>query len=102
MSNRLALLVTALLWLSVTMGIAQVPKGSYGPVALVGATAYTVTQDTIENCTVVLRDGKIEAIGANVSVPGDARVIDCKGRRVYPGFIDGGTRLGLSESGSDP
>ncbi|MDV3310691.1 MAG: amidohydrolase family protein [Cyclobacteriaceae bacterium] len=102
MSNRLALLVTALLWLSATMGVAQVPKGSYGPVALVGATAYTVTQDTIENCTVVLRDGKIEAIGANVSVPGDARVIDCKGRRVYPGFIDGGTRLGLSEIGSDP
>jgi imidazolonepropionase-like amidohydrolase len=102
MNSRLALLVVTLLLLSVLTGVGQVPKGTYGPVALVGATAYTITQGTIENCTVILRDGKIEAIGANIPVPGDARVIDCKGLRVYPGFIDGGTRLGLSEIGSDP
>lgn len=102
MNNRPVLLVIVLLLLSAITGVAQVPKGSYGPVALVGGTAYTITEGTIENCTIILRDGKIEAIGANLSVPGDVRVIDCKGLRVYPGLIDGGTRLGLSEIGSDP
>ncbi len=102
MNNRFVLLLNILLLFSVTTGVAQVPKGSYGPVALVGATAYTITQGTIENCTIILRDGKIEAIGANLPVPTDVSVIDCHGLRVYPGFIDGGTRLGLSEIGSDP
>jgi imidazolonepropionase-like amidohydrolase len=100
--NRFVLLVNAFLLLFVIPGEAQVPKGSYGPVALVGATAHTITDGIIENCTIILRDGKIEAIGSNVSAPADVRVIDCKGLHVYPGFIDGGTRLGLTEIGSEP
>src|SRR5690606_12363795 len=100
--NRFVLLVNAFLLLFVIPGEAQVPKGSYGPVALVGATAHTITDRIIENCTIILRNGKIEAIGSNMSAPADVRVIDCKGLHVYPGFIDGGTRLGLTEIGSEP
>ncbi|MFO7256235.1 MAG: amidohydrolase family protein [Bacteroidota bacterium] len=100
--KRFVLLVNAFLLLFAIAGEAQVPKGSYDPVALVGATAHTITDGPIENCTLILRDGKIEAIGSNIQVPADVRVIDCKGLHVYPGFIDSGTRLGLTEIGSEP
>ena len=57
-------------------------------VALRGGTVLTVTKGTIPNGTVVLRDGKIAAVGANVTVPGDAEVIDTSGKFVSPGLID--------------
>lgn len=72
----------------------------YGAFALTKATIVTVTNGTIENGTIVINDGKITALGANVSVPSGAKTIDCSGHFVYPGLIDGGTRLGLSEVGS--
>ena len=39
--------------------------------------------------------GIIEAVGANVTPPGDARVVDLTGRTVYPGFIDLTSSMGL-------
>lgn len=81
---------------------AQSPKGTYGTFALTNATIETVTKGRIENGTVVISNGKITAVGASVSVPQGAEVIDCKGQWIYPGMIDSGTRLGLSEVGSDP
>ncbi len=73
-----------------------------GTFALTNARIETITNGTIENGTVVLRDGTIEAVGANVVAPADAEVIDCAGLTIYPGMIDGGTRLGLQEIGSLP
>ncbi|HTF21325.1 MAG TPA: amidohydrolase family protein, partial [Chryseolinea sp.] len=52
--------------------------------------------------TVVIADGKITAVGTNVTPPAGATVIDCSGKWIYPGMIDGGTTLGLSEVDSDP
>jgi imidazolonepropionase-like amidohydrolase len=57
-------------------------------VALRGATILTVTRGTIPNGTIVLRDGKIAAVGANVDVPPGADVVDVTGRFVSPGIID--------------
>ena len=57
-------------------------------VALRGGTVLTVTRGTIPNGTVVLRDGKIAAVGANVAVPAGAEVIDTTGQFVSPGLID--------------
>ena len=51
-------------------------------------TILTVTKGTIENGTIVLRDGKIAAVGANVAVPAGADVIDGTGKFVSPGIID--------------
>lgn len=68
--------------------------------ALTNAKIYTVTNGIIENGTVIINNGIIEAVGANVSIPGDAQVIDYSGQEIYPGMIDSGTRLGLSEIGS--
>ncbi len=53
-----------------------------------GGTILTVSNGTIENGSVVIRDGKIAAVGRNLSVPEGARVIDVKGRYVLPGIID--------------
>jgi imidazolonepropionase-like amidohydrolase len=71
-----------------------------GVFALTNARIETVTNGVVERGTVVLRDGVIEAVGEDVTVPGDAEVIDASGLTVYPGFIDGGTRMGLQEVGS--
>jgi imidazolonepropionase-like amidohydrolase len=57
-------------------------------VALRGGTVFTVTKGTIPNGTVVLRDGKIAAVGANIPVPSGATVIDTTGQFVTPGLID--------------
>ena len=51
----------------------------------------------IENGTVVIRDGKIEAVGTNVNVLAGAQSIDARGLSVYPGMIDAGTNMGLVE-----
>src|SRR5690349_21446875 len=82
-------------------GQAQNPKAKFGTFALTNATVETVTKGTIKNATVVISNGKITAVGENVSVPQGAETLDCKGLFIYPGMIDGGTNLGLSEIGSD-
>ncbi len=68
-----------------------------GTIAIRNARIVTVSGPDIENGTVVIRDGKIEAVGAAVNVPAGAQTIDGQGLSVYPGMIDAGTNLGLVE-----
>src|SRR5919106_747600 len=70
------------------------PRGTF---AIRNARIVTVSGADIENGTVVIRDGKIEAVGANVTVPAGAQTIDGNGLSVYPGMIDAGTNMGLVE-----
>lgn len=63
--------------------------------AIRGGTVVTVTGEAIPNGVVVIRDGLIAAVGADIPVPGDARVIDATGMTVYPGLIDAYTNYGL-------
>lgn len=76
-----------------------VGKAEKGTFALTNATIETVTKGTVQG-TVLIQDGKIAAIGPNVTVPAGAQTIDCTGKFIYPGMIDGGTNLGLSEVSS--
>jgi imidazolonepropionase-like amidohydrolase len=58
-------------------------------VAIRGGTIFTITRGTIQNGTVVLRDGKIAAIGGpGTDIPSGADLVDAKGRFVTPGIID--------------
>jgi imidazolonepropionase-like amidohydrolase len=66
-------------------------------IAIRNARIVTVSGPDIERGTVVIRDGKIEAVGANVTVPAGAQSIDGSGLSVYPGMIDAGTNMGLVE-----
>lgn len=79
------------------MSAQQVEKSTYGAFALTNASVETVTKGRLENATVIIRNGIIEAVGAGVAIPQDAQVIDCKDLTIYPGMVDGGTRLGLQE-----
>jgi len=52
------------------------------------ATILTVTQGTIENGSILIRNGKIAEVGTDISVPRGAKVIDATGKYVMPGIID--------------
>jgi imidazolonepropionase-like amidohydrolase len=65
------------------------------PFAITNATIMTAAGPTIQRGTIVIRDGKIAAIGASVAVPPDAEVIDAKGHYVTPGIIDDHSHLGV-------
>lgn len=70
-------------------------------IAIVGATVHTMTADApLENATVVMRDGRIVAVGTGVEVPAEARRIDGHGRIVTPAFFSSATQLGLTEVSS--
>jgi len=66
--------------------------------ALVDARVVTRPGVVLPRATVVIRDGIVEAVGA-VSVPGDARVWDMRGRTIYPGLIEPYRLLDPSEDG---
>lgn len=70
-------------------------------VAITGARVVTLgPAGTIEDGTVVIQDGRIQAVGANVAVPSGARRIDGAGKVVTPGLMDSLDRLGLVEVGA--
>lgn len=66
-------------------------------IAITGGTVYPVSGPKIENATVLIRDGRIAAVGAGVAVPAGATRIDASGKWVTPGFIDGAGQMGLRE-----
>jgi len=79
---------------------ADEPDAPPGTFVLVNCRVVTITNGTIDSGTVLIRDGRIAAVGADVGVPGDAQRVDCQGDSVYPGLIDAGTHLGLAEVGA--
>ncbi len=70
------------------------------PVAIVHARIFTVTNGIIEDGTLVFDRGIITAVGRDVAVPENARVIDAAGAHLYPGLIAGRTSVGLVEIGA--
>lgn len=68
--------------------------------AITHAKIFTLAGPPIEDGTLVIRDGKIAAVGSSVEVPAGAQVIDAKGLQVYPGLFDAVTQIGLSEIGA--
>ena len=69
-------------------------------VAITGGTVYPVSGPKIANGTVLIRDGKIVAVGANVSVPAGAERVDATGKWVTPGLVNAATQLGVVEVGA--
>jgi imidazolonepropionase-like amidohydrolase len=76
-----------------------VGKASKGAFLLKNATIETITKGTVQG-DLLIEDGKITGIGGAVTAPKSAKVIDCAGKTIYPGFIDMGTTLGLVEINS--
>jgi imidazolonepropionase-like amidohydrolase len=82
-------------------GTTPLAQGAPAPAAwaITNATIHPVTSATIERGTIVIRNGKIDAIGAGVQVPAGAPTVDAAGAHVYPGFINARTTLGIGEPG---
>jgi imidazolonepropionase-like amidohydrolase len=78
-------------------GSQQNNNGRAGTFAITSARIVTVSGATIENGTVVIQNGKIAAVGANVSIPAGAERINGTGLSVFPGMIDAGTYMGMVE-----
>lgn len=85
------------------MAVAQIDgefiKPRTGTFLLKNATVVTVTNGTLENTSVLIKDGMIAGVGTNLSEAG-AEVVDLTGMFIYPGMIDGGTSLGAVEVSS--
>jgi imidazolonepropionase-like amidohydrolase len=74
----------------------QVQKAVNGTFLLKNATVHTITKGILIG-DVLIKDGIIADIGQNLTLPTGANNIDCKGKHIYPGMIDAGSRLGLVE-----
>ncbi|WPP52392.1 amidohydrolase family protein [Catalinimonas niigatensis] len=61
------------------------------------ATIISDYQTTLENASLLIRDGFVEEVGTNINAPQGARVIDLKGKHVYPGLLDLYSSYGLSK-----
>lgn len=66
-------------------------------IAITGGAVYPVSGPKIDNATVLIRDGRIAAVGTNVAIPAGATRIDATGKWVTPGLIDGAGNMGLRE-----
>ena len=98
--TEMRIIITSLALLLVgLLSAQQVEKPTKGDVLLDNATLVTVTNGTITG-DLLIRDGKIADIGNSITPDAKTTVIDCQGKFVYPGFIDGNTHLGLGEIGA--
>ena len=97
--GRSRFLATLGLTLLASVAHGQAQTGTY---VIRGGTVVPVVGARIPNGIVLISGGKIQAVGAQVAAPPGATVIDATGLFVYPGMIDSGTELGLTEIGSVP
>jgi imidazolonepropionase-like amidohydrolase len=82
-------------WLLALAAAAAAPAAHAQTVAIVGGTVHPVSGPPIEHGTILLRDGRIVAVGTDIAVPAEAIRIDATGRWVTPGLIQTASTLGL-------
>ena len=100
---RLVVAISALCLASIFLfPITRAQRSAIDTYAITNARIVTVSGAPIDRGTVVVRNGLIAAVGANVSAPPDARIIDGAGLTVYPGLIDSYTNLALPEASPSP
>ena len=89
-------LVFVLVLISVTstvLGQATFPENGvidprHGSYAFTNATIVKDVATTLNNATMIVKNGKIIAVGTSVKIPAGAIEVDCKGKFIYPSFID--------------
>jgi imidazolonepropionase-like amidohydrolase len=93
--HRLVLPIAALAATQTAGAQSQSRDNMTGVWALTNARIETVTKGTIDRGTIVIRNGVIEAVGATITPPADAVVVDLSGKTIAPAFIDLTSSLGL-------
>lgn len=89
------LLTTSITQAQVTFPINDVADNRSGSYAFTNATIVVSPGNVLSGATMLIRQGKIVAVGNNVSVPSDAVIVDCSGKYIYPSFIDIYTDYGM-------
>src|SRR4051794_40956215 len=88
--------------LSVLLALAASLSAQSGVVAIRGARVVDGTGAAARAATVVVRGGRIEAAGPDVTIPEGARVIDAPGQTLLPGLFDLHTHLSASAAPGAP
>jgi imidazolonepropionase-like amidohydrolase len=94
--------VNARLWSVTLLALLAGSRADAQVIAITNGTVYPVSSPKLDSATVILRDGRIAAIGRGIAIPPDATVVDAKGKWVTPGLIHAGSSLGirLTDSGA--
>lgn len=85
--------------LAISAALAQAPAPD--AFILKGGTIHTISGAVIEDGSVLVRNGKIVAVGKNFTTPDGYQVIDIRGQQVYPGMIDAASMLGLDSTAGE-
>jgi imidazolonepropionase-like amidohydrolase len=99
---RLVITLTAFIISALQAAPARAQQSVIDTYAITNARIVTVSGAVIERGTIVIRNGLIHALGASVTAPADARIIDGTGLTVYPGLLDSYTNLGMPQSNPTP
>jgi imidazolonepropionase-like amidohydrolase len=91
--------VRSMLTLGALLAMALPSPATAQTIAITGGRVHPVSGPVIENGTVLVRNGKIVAVGQNVTIPQGAARIDAAGKWVTPGLINAFTGLGVTEIG---
>jgi imidazolonepropionase-like amidohydrolase len=83
--------------LAVAAAIVVAVPAAAQTIAITGGRVFPVTGPAIDGGTVIVTNGRITAVGANVAIPAGAQRIDATGKWVTPGFINSSTQLGVIE-----
>lgn len=90
-------------WLCMTMLLLALSPLRAETIAIIGGTIETASPaGRIENGTVLIRDGRIVAVGADIAVPPEATRVEAQGRIVTPGLVDPVSTIGLAEVSLEP
>ena len=95
MSTRILALFCVCLTLLAAAALAQ--SAPHNDVLIKNATVMTVTHGNIKNGSVYIKDGKIAAVGENVSAPTTVTVIDAGGKYLTPGIVDSHSHIALDD-----
>ena len=76
-------------------GVQDLHEGAF---AFTHATIAVDYKTMLSDATLLIRDGKIEAVGINISIAAGVTVIDCKGKFIYPSFIDMFSNYGIAKT----
>ena len=104
--RRPSLVLRAVALLSGVALVASNAQAQDKVIAIKGGTVLPISGPAIPNGTVIIRGGKIAAVGANIAIPAGAEVVDAKGKWVMPGVIDAASQIGIEATdqneASDP